>query len=144
MVDRRGGVKRFQVSSPDIGGGVLSVFMDMSPRRNSMRIGRMYLVEDVSHWECLQNSQADPRLSPEENTIEGYARGGGETSEGGKDRVARAMRREPGERLPRDLMKGVSRTGEPVASGVKSHRTIKYNADRKANIGYGNMEIHLA
>lgn len=29
-------------------------------------------------------------------------------------------------------MKKVSRTGEPVASGVKSHRAIKYNADRKA------------
>lgn len=108
-----------------------------------MWVGKMNSVEDISHLECLQNSQADPRLSPEENTIEGYARGGGETLEAGKDRMAREVGREPGECLPGDLMKEVSRTGKPVASGVKSHRAVKYNADRKANIGYGNTEICL-
>lgn len=136
-------MKACQVSGPEIAGGVLSIFMDTRLRRNSVWVGRMNSVEDISHLQCLQNSQADPRLSPGENTIEGYARGGGETSEGGKDRMAREAR-EPAECLPGDLMKEVSRTGEPVASGVKSHRAIKHNADRKAHIGYGNAEICLA
>lgn len=136
-------MENFQVSGPEIEGGVLSIFMDTRLRRNSTWVGRMNSVEDVSHLECLQSIQADPRLSPEESTIKGYAGGGGETPEGGEDRVAREEGREPGACLAGGLVKKVSRTREPVDSGVKSHWAVKYNADRKANIGYGNTEIYL-
>lgn len=53
------------------------------------------------------------------------------------------MGREPGECLAGVLLKKVSRMQEPGASGVKSHRATKYNADRRANIEYGNTEIYL-
>lgn len=71
-------------------------------------------------------------LNSEEPNIKKEVGEGAETYEGGKDRTFREVGGEPGECHAGDQWKKVSRASEQVASRVKSHREIKYNADSKS------------
>lgn len=71
LVDREGGVENWQVSGPEIGGGVLSIFMDMRLRRNSTWVGGWIRLRTYHIWSACKASRRIQGWAPKRAPLKG-------------------------------------------------------------------------